>query len=189
MNENPTARPGDASPSSSVEARLRALIRDVPDFPAPGILFRDITPLLHDVEALRQANDALAEAARAFGATLIAGIEARGFIFGVPVAERLGVPFVPVRKPGKLPAQYASVAYELEYGAGELQVHRDPSVEGHRVVIVDDLLATGGTASAAVRLMRELGGVPRGAVFLVELSGLGGRARLGEVPAVALVRY
>jgi adenine phosphoribosyltransferase len=167
--------------------RWRALVRDVPDFPAPGVLFRDITPLLHDIEALRAVNDALAEAGRALGATLVAGIEARGFIFGVPVAERLGVPFVPMRKPGKLPATYASVAYSLEYGSAELQLHRDPSVAGHRVLIVDDVLATGGTAAAAVRLVRELGGEVAGCVFVIGLA-LDGQARL-DVPVVTLLDY
>jgi adenine phosphoribosyltransferase len=167
--------------------RWRALVRDVPDFPTPGVLFRDITPLLHDIAALRAANDALAEAGRSLGATLVAGIEARGFIFAVPVAERLGVPFVPLRKPGKLPAAYASVAYELEYGSGELQLHRDPSIAGHRVLIVDDVLATGGTAGAAVRLVRELGGEVAGCAFLIGLS-LEGQARL-DVPVVTLLEY
>ena len=113
---------------------VRARIRAIPDFPSPGILFRDITPLLHDPAALRAANDALAEAARDMDATVIAGVEARGFIFGVPVAERLALPFVPMRKPGKLPAAFASVAYELEYGTAELEVHRNPSLAGQRVV-------------------------------------------------------
>ena len=168
---------------------LRSLIRDVPDFPSPGILFRDITPLLHDAEAFRAANDALANYARGMGATLVAGIEARGFMFGVAVAERLGLPFVPVRKPGKLPAAYASAAYALEYGESTLELHRDPSVDGHRVVVVDDLLATGGTAEAAGRLVRSLGGQLAGYAFLIELSELGGRARLGETPIEALIRY
>lgn len=171
------------------EARWRELIRDVPDFPRPGILFRDITPLLHDAPALRSANDALAESARAMGATVIAGIEARGFIFGVPVAERLGLPFVPVRKPGKLPAAFATVAYQLEYGEARLELHRDPSLEGRRVVIVDDLLATGGTAEAAGRLVQALGGTAAGFAFLVELTALGGRARLPDVPVTALLQY
>lgn len=168
---------------------VRARIRAVPDFPAPGILFRDITPLLHDPATLRAANDALAEAARGMGATLIAGVEARGFIFGVPVAERLGLPFVPMRKPGKLPAAFASVAYELEYGAASLELHRDPSVEGRRVVVVDDLLATGGTAVAAAKLVRELGGEPAGYVFLIELAELHGREHLTDAPVFALVDY
>ncbi len=171
------------------EALLRSLIRDIPDFPSPGVLFRDITPLLHDVAALRAANDALSELAREMGADLVAGVEARGFIFGVPVAERLGVPFVPVRKPGKLPAAIASVAYELEYGEGALELHRDPAIAGHRVVIVDDLLATGGTARAAGRLVEELGGAVAGFTFLIELTALGGRALLGEHRAEALLTY
>ena len=171
------------------EARWRELIRDVPDFPQPGVLFRDITPLLHDPAALREANDALASAAREFGATVVAGIEARGFIFGVPVAERLGLPFVPMRKPGKLPAAYASVAYELEYAVTGLELHEDPPIEGQRVLVVDDLLATGGTAEAASRLVETLGGEVAGFAFFIELTELGGRARLGEGPVVTLVRF
>jgi adenine phosphoribosyltransferase len=168
---------------------VRARIRAVPDFPSPGILFRDITPLLHDPAALRAANDALAEAARGMDATLIAGVEARGFIFGVPVAERLALPFVPMRKPGKLPAAFASVAYELEYGTAELEVHRDPSLAGQRVVVIDDLLATGGTAAAAAQLVGELGGELAGYAFLIELTELHGREHLTEAPVFALVDY
>lgn len=170
------------------EVRWRELIRDVPDFPRPGILFRDITPLLHNPEALRQANDELATVAREFRPTVVAGIEARGFIFGVPVAERLSLPFVPMRKPGKLPAAYASVAYELEYAATALELHEDPSVEGQRVLIVDDLLATGGTAEAAGRLIEALGGEIAGFAFFIELTALKGRERLEMHPAVSLVR-
>jgi adenine phosphoribosyltransferase len=178
-----------AMSSAQDEARWRALIRDVPDFPQPGILFRDITPLLHDPDALRSVNDALAERTRELAPEVIAGIEARGFIFGVPVAERLALPFVPMRKPGKLPAAYESVAYALEYGEASLQVHRDPSIAGRRVVIVDDLLATGGTAEAAARLVEALGGVVAGFAFCIELAGLGGRARLGDRPAIALIQF
>lgn len=174
---------------AALEARWRSLIREVPDFPLPGIRFRDITPLLHDPQALRAANDALAEAARALHPTLVAGIEARGFIFGVPVAERLVLPFVPVRKPGKLPAEVESVSYSLEYGEASLQLHREPSVAGERVLIVDDLLATGGTAEAAARLVTTLGGEVAGFAFLIELEALGGRERLGMAPAVALLRF
>ena len=170
------------------DARWRALVREVPDFPRPGVLFRDITPLLYDPAALRAANDALAERAHAFAPTVVAGIEARGFIFGVPVAERLGLPFVPVRKPGKLPAAYASVAYALEYGEAELQLHEEPSVAGKRVLVVDDLLATGGTAEAAARLVHALGGSVAGFAFFVELAELGGRARLAA-PVTALVTF
>jgi adenine phosphoribosyltransferase len=171
------------------EARWRELIRVIPDFPAPGVLFRDITPLLHDVLALRAANDALAEAARTMEATLIAGIEARGFIFGPPVAERLQVPFVPVRKSGKLPGEAASVSYSLEYGEDSLELHVDPSVRGHRVVVVDDLIATGGTAEAAARLVRKLGATLAGFAFVVELTELAGRDRIEGYPVTALVRY
>ena len=169
-------------------ARWRALIRDVPDFPSPGVLFRDITPLLFDSAALRAANDALAEAGRALRATAVAGIEARGFLFGVPVAERLKVPFVPLRKPGKLPGELATVAYGLEYGTGILELRRDPSVAGARVLVVDDVLATGGTAQAAVQLLRGLGAEVCGCAFLIGLSALGGRANL-DVPVVTLVEY
>jgi adenine phosphoribosyltransferase len=169
-----------------LEARWSALIREVPDFPQPGVLFRDLTPLLYDPNALRAANDALAERARALAPQVVAGIEARGFLFGVPVAERLGLPFVPVRKPGKLPAAYASVAYALEYGEAELQLHHEPSVGGLRVLVVDDLLATGGTAEAAGRLVEALGGTVAGYAFCVELAALAGRARL-SAPVVALV--
>ncbi len=175
--------------NANVEARWRALIREVPDFPLPGIRFRDITPLLHDPAALRSANDALAEAARALRPTVVAGIEARGFIFGVPVAERLGLPFVPVRKPGKLPAEVETIAYALEYGEATLQLHREPSIAGERVLIVDDLLATGGTAEAAARLVTTLGGEVAGFAFLIELEALGGRGRLGASPIVALLRF
>lgn len=169
--------------------RIAALVRTIPDFPQPGILFRDITPLLYDPDARREVIDALTEAARMMGATLIAGVESRGFIFGVPVAERLGIPFVPVRKPGKLPHEFASVAYDLEYGSSELQMHRTPPVAGHRVVIVDDLLATGGTAWATARLVEECGGEVGGFAFVIELAALDGRARLGGCPVTTLLTY
>jgi adenine phosphoribosyltransferase len=173
---------------AGTEAHWRALIRDVPDFPQPGILFRDITPLLHDADALRSVNDALAGQASMLRPEVIAGIEARGFIFGVPVAERLRLPFVPMRKPGKLPAAYESVAYSLEYGEASLHLHRDPSVAGRRVLIVDDLLATGGTAEAAGRLVTALGGTVAGYAFCIELEALGGRTRL-DGTVIALIRY
>jgi adenine phosphoribosyltransferase len=171
------------------ETELRALIRDIPDFPEPGILYRDITPLLHNAEMLRRVNDELAAHARRFGATLIAGIEARGFLFGTPVAERLGVPFVPVRKPGKLPAEAASVSYALEYGEDTLEMHRDPGVSGHRVAIIDDLLATGGTAAAAAQLIQSCDGTVAGAAFVIDLGDLGGRAALEGYAIAALTTY
>ncbi|MEX2373023.1 MAG: adenine phosphoribosyltransferase, partial [Dehalococcoidia bacterium] len=176
--------PPEPSAPSELD-RLPLLIREVPDFPQPGILFRDITPLLYDPPARRAVNDALAQAAREMGATLVAGIESRGFIFGVPVAERLDVPFILVRKPGKLPHDLVSVTYALEYGSGALEMHRHPPVEGHRVVIVDDLLATGGTAAATARLVEECGGDVAGFVFGVELAARDGRPALGGRPAAS----
>jgi adenine phosphoribosyltransferase len=183
------AAPRREHPGVTDTARLAALIRSIPDFPAPGVLFRDITPLLYDPAALREANDILAEATRTMSPTLVAGVEARGFIFGVPVAERLGLPFVPVRKPGKLPDAFASISYELEYGNAALELHRTPPVAGHRVLVIDDLLATGGTAAAVVHLVEELGGTIAGFGFLLELTDLGGRARLRGHPIATVLRY
>ena len=168
---------------------LRPHIRAIADFPQPGIVFRDITPLLHEPAAFRSANEQLARIARSLDATLIAGIEARGFLFGVPVAQQLALPFVPIRKPGKLPGDRASVFYELEYGQDSLELHRDPSVDGHRVVIVDDLLATGGTAAAAALLVEELGGAVAGYAFVIELDALDGRAQLNGHTAHSLLHY
>jgi adenine phosphoribosyltransferase len=169
--------------------RLASLIRAVPDFPQPGVLFRDITPLLYDAAAMHEVLDDVAGAVRAMDATLVAAVESRGFIFGVPVADRLGLPFVPVRKPGRLPAEFASIAYELEYGSGSLELHRTPPVEGHRVAIVDDLLATGGTAAAAANLVEAVGGSVAGFAFLIELTDLGGRARLGERRVATIIAF
>lgn len=168
---------------------LKRLIRDVPDFPKPGILFRDITPLLADAGAFGAVLDDLEEDARARGAAAVAGIESRGFIFGAPLALRLGVPFVPVRKPGKLPAARMSVEYSLEYGESQLDIHQDALVPGTVAYIVDDLLATGGTALAAAKLVELIGGVVGGMGFAVELGGLGGRGRLGDYAAHSVVRY
>lgn len=152
-------------------------------------MFRDITPLLHNPAALRSTNDRLAEIAESWDATLVAGIEARGFLFGLPVAERLSLPFVPVRKPGKLPAEHASVIYKLEYGTDSVELHCDPPVANHRVVIVDDLLATGGTAAATAHLVRKLGGLVVGCMFVIELLDLGGRDKLAKQPVKALIEY
>ena len=170
-------------------ALLRARVRDVPDFPKPGILFRDLTPLMGDGVALREAVDLLAEAAVRHRPELIVAIESRGFIFGAPVAASLGVGFVPVRKPGKLPHKTRRRSYDLEYGTDALEMHADAVVEGARVVIVDDLLATGGTAAATVDLVREIGGEVVGAAFVVELELLRGRDRLVGVPVDALLTY
>jgi adenine phosphoribosyltransferase len=169
--------------------RWAALIRDVPDFPKPGITFKDITPLLADPEAFAEVVDRLAEPFVGRGITKVVGIEARGFVLAAPVAHRLGAGFVPVRKPGKLPWETASEAYELEYGTDELEVHLDAIAPGEQVLVVDDVIATGGTALAAARLVEGLGGQVIGLAFLIELGFLGGADRLGELPHVSLLTY
>lgn len=168
---------------------LKTLIRDVPDFPIPGILFRDVTPLLRDPRGLREVVERLAEAHRGRGIDRVAGIESRGFIFGAPLALALGVGFVPIRKPGKLPADTVRQEYVLEYGTSALELHRDAVEPGERVLVVDDLLATGGTARASTRLVEELGGVVAGVAFVIELSFLNGRNALAAYDVLSLVRY
>lgn len=169
---------------------LAAYIRDVPDFPIPGIVFKDLTPLLADAAAFRYTVDRLAERFAGERVARVAAIESRGFIFGAPLAERLGAGFVPIRKLGKLPAATISQTYELEYGTATLEVHRDALRPGERVLLVDDLLATGGTAAAALRLTHALGGQPVGAAFVVELGFLKGRERLvDKVPVFSLITF
>lgn len=172
-------------------ANLRAasLVRDVPDFPKPGILFKDITPILSDPAALREVVDALAADARAKGAEVIVGIESRGFIFGVPVAMALDVPFVLARKLGKLPAEKITEEYALEYGTNTVEMHTDSLTPGQRCYLVDDLLATGGTAAAAGRLVQRLGGEVVGLGCLIELGFLNGRAALANIPVTALMEF
>jgi len=170
-------------------ALLRARVRDVPDFPRPGILFRDLTPLMGDGAAMRETIDLLSEAVVRHRPELIVAIESRGFIFGAPVAASLGIGFVPVRKPGKLPHKTRQRSYDLEYGTYALEMHADAVVQGARVVVVDDLLATGGTAAATIELVREIGGKVIGAAFVVELELLRGRKRLGDVAVDALLKY
>ena len=172
----------------SLEA-LREAVRDVPDFPKPGIVFKDITPILADGRLLRLVVDELSAACVEAGAEKIVGIDARGFLFGAAVADRLGLGFVPVRKKGKLPWKTESVSYQLEYGSADIEVHTDAFRPGERVALVDDLLATGGTASAAVALIEKLGGVVVQAQFLIELGFLGGRAALGERPIKSILIY
>lgn len=174
---------------SPLAARLTAAIREVPDFPKPGIRFKDITPVLLDPALFHDTLDALAAWAKDRGADKIVGVDARGFLFAAPVADRLGVGLVPVRKPGKLPHETKSESYDLEYGVNTLQIHTDAITAGERVVIVDDLLATGGTVAAAVRLARGLGGEIAGAAFVVELGFLDGRALLEGVDSMSLVRF
>ncbi len=168
---------------------LRTFIREVPDFPSPGILFRDITPLLANPSAFRHVIDALRDEAMAQRPGAIVGIESRGFLFGAPLADRLGVPFVPVRKPGKLPAARMSVEYSLEYGESQLDIHEDALATGTRAFIVDDLLATGGTARAAAKLVELVGGVVAGFGFLVELDALDGRKQLTGYRVFTLLHY
>ncbi len=168
---------------------LRTKIRHVPDFPKPGILFYDITTLLRDAAGLRQTIDGLSEPFRDKQVDLVVGIESRGFILGCAIADRLGAGFVPVRKPGKLPASTIQQPYELEYGSDTLEIHKDAIEEGQRVLIVDDLLATGGTARAALDLVSQTGGEVLGLTFLVELGFLNGRAKLGNVPLFVGLKY
>lgn len=164
-------------------------IRDVADFPKPGIIFKDITPLLGDPAAFRQAVDQLAEPFRGAGVELVVAAEARGFIFGGAVACELGAGFVPVRKPGKLPHETAEETYELEYGTDALEIHTDAVRPGQRVLLLDDLLATGGTMLATVRLVEKLGAEVVGIVFLIELSFLAGREKLKDYRLVTLIQY
>jgi adenine phosphoribosyltransferase len=168
---------------------LRKLIREVPDFPKPGINFYDITTLLLDPEGLEQTIDALTEKCRGKQIDTVIGVESRGFIFGAPVAYQLGAGFIPVRKPKKLPAECVSISYDLEYGTDTLEMHKDAVGEGHSVLIVDDLLATGGTAKATVDLVESVGGKVAGLLFVVELDFLGGRSKFGGYDVQSLVRY
>jgi adenine phosphoribosyltransferase len=169
---------------------LKALIRDIPDFPKPGILFRDITTLLRDAEGLRYTIDTLAEKCAAFSPDYVLGMESRGFIFGTPLALKLGAGFIPVRKPGKLPAAVHSVAYELEYGMDRLEVHQDALHPPNcKILIVDDLIATGGTAAATAKLVQQSGCQLVGFAFVIELKALNGRQQLPDVPIVTLVEY
>jgi adenine phosphoribosyltransferase len=169
--------------------RLRSAIRDVPDFPREGVLFKDVTTLLGDAEAFRAAIDGLVAAHAGQDIDLVVGVESRGFILGGAVAYQLGAGFVPVRKPGKLPAARISVSYTLEYGENVLEIHTDAIRPGQRVLVVDDLLATGGTAAATVELVQRLGGAVVGVAFLIELAFLGGARALGDLPRVALVQF
>jgi len=168
---------------------LRAKIREVPDFPKPGILFYDITTLLREADAFREVIDRMAEAVKGERIDLVVGMESRGFIFAAPLADRLGAGFVPVRKLGKLPAETLEVEYDLEYGTATLEIHRDAIQPGQRVLIVDDLLATGGTVLGTIELVRRLGGEIAGLSFAVELTALGGRDKLGEFAIHTLLAY
>ena len=170
-------------------ARAEARIRDVPDFPKPGIVFKDIAPMLQDGASLRAVNRGLSEAIATLKPDMVAGVESRGFLFAPPVADALGVGMVMIRKPGKLPFKTVRMEYALEYGTDVIEMHVDAVTPGQRVVIVDDVLATGGTAAAAGALVASQGAVVVGYAFAVELAFLGGRERLGDTPVVALFKY
>jgi adenine phosphoribosyltransferase len=168
---------------------LKDHIRDIPDFPQPGVVFKDITPLLSDVAAFRHVTDAIADHFAGTKVDKVLAIEARGFIVGAPVAYRFGAGFVPCRKAGKLPWQVEKEEYVLEYGTDLLEVHKDAISPGEQVLVVDDVLATGGTASAAVRLVERLGGQVVGMGFVIELAFLGGRSKLEGRDIVSLLTY
>jgi adenine phosphoribosyltransferase len=168
---------------------LKAKIRHVPDFPKTGILFYDVTTLLRDPAGFRRAIDSLSMPYKDRGISLVVGIESRGFILGAAVADRIGAGFIPVRKVGKLPAATVRVTYDLEYGSDSLEVHSDAVERGQRVLIVDDLLATGGTARATVDLIRQLGGKLEGVAFLIELVELNGRDKLAGQDVFAVLKY
>jgi len=170
-------------------AMIAAAIRPVPDFPKPGILFRDITTLLLDPDATAAANSMLVARIRQLHPTHIAAIESRGFLFGAPVAAELQLPLCMIRKPGKLPSRTIRETYDLEYGSDAIEIHEDALTTGHRVVIIDDLLATGGTAAAAGRLVAKCGAEVAGFAFVVELKDLGGREKLLSAPVISLVMY
>lgn len=168
---------------------LKQYIADVPDFPSEGILFRDITPLMQNGEAFKEAVAQMIAFAKEKNVDVIAGPESRGFIFGCPVAYELGCGFVPVRKPNKLPRETVSVSYDLEYGSNELHMHADSIKPGQRVLIIDDLLATGGTVDATVKLIQKMGGEVVGAAFLIELLDLKGRELLSGIDVKTLIQY
>ena len=168
---------------------IKKAIRDIPDFPKKGILFRDITPLLKDPSALRHCIRHIADQYRGRGVDAVVGAESRGFIFAVPIALELNVGFIPIRKPGKLPHETVTETYELEYGTDTLQIHRDAIRPGQKILMVDDLLATGGTMAACCRLVQQLGGQVAGCAFVIELAFLNGRQKLDGHSITSLVRY
>ncbi|MBI2304955.1 MAG: adenine phosphoribosyltransferase [Chloroflexi bacterium] len=170
-------------------ALLKDYIRDVPDFPQTGIIFRDICPLLQDRRAFKEAVNTLANKHRNQGIDLVVAVEARGFIFGGAIAYELGAGFVPVRKKGKLPAEKYSVTYDLEYGTDTLEIHQDAINPGAKVLIVDDLLATGGTVDSVTALIQQLQGNVVGIAFLIELTALNGREKLNKYPVYSLIKY
>ena len=169
---------------------VKKIIRDIPDFPKKGIVFKDITTVLKDSEGLKRTIDYLTENFKDKNIDYVAGIESRGFIFGTPLAYNLGAGFIVVRKPGKLPADVESITYDLEYGSDTLEIHKDAIEVGKRVLIIDDLLATGGTAAATCNLVKKIGGEIAGIAFIIELDGLGGRDKLpADIEIISMVNY
>ena len=173
----------------SLSSHLQTVIRDIPDFPKPGIIFKDITPVLADPRLFRSTIDYFAELYAGRHIDVVVGMESRGFLFGAPLALELSAAFVPARKPGKLPYKNVGVEYDLEYGSARLEMHIDAIEEGQRVLVLDDLLATGGTAMATCQLVQQLGGEVVACCFVVELGFLNGRARLGAVPVESIIHY
>jgi adenine phosphoribosyltransferase len=170
-------------------SNLDDLIRDIPDFPEKGVVFKDITPVLGDAKAFRALIDAMSAPFQDQGITKVAGIEARGFTLATPLADRIGAGFIPLRKPGKLPFETVKEEYELEYGIDALEVHTDAVFEGEKVLLVDDVIATGGTAQAAIQLLRRVGAEVVGLAVFIELVFLGGANKVDGVPIHALLRY
>jgi adenine phosphoribosyltransferase len=168
---------------------LKSYIREIPDFPKPGIVFRDLTTLLRQPEALSYTLDALTQKCADLAVDYVVGIESRGFIFGAPIAEKLSVGFIPVRKPGKLPAAVHAVEYALEYGTDRVEIHQDALHSGSRVLVIDDVIATGGTAKATAELITKAGGELAAFGFVVELLALEGRKHLPDVPIMTLIEY
>lgn len=169
--------------------KIEEYVRSIPDFPEEGIIFRDVTSVLQDADGLHLAISSMEDKIRDWNFDVVVGPESRGFIFGVPIAYNLHKPFVPVRKKGKLPCETVSVEYELEYGSAVLEMHKDAIKPGQKVVIIDDLMATGGTIEAIVKLIRELGGEVTGSVFLMELKGLKGRDKLKDIRVESVIAY
>ena len=169
--------------------KIEDYVRSIPDFPEPGIIFRDITSILQDADGLKLAIDSMQECLKDTDVDVIVGTESRGFMFGVPIAYNLHKPFVPVRKKGKLPCETVSRSYDLEYGSATIEMHRDSIKPGQKVAVIDDLIATGGTVEAAVKLIEELGGEVVKIVFLMELAGLKGREKLAGYDVASVIRY
>ena len=169
--------------------KLEEYVRSIPDFPEPGIIFRDVTSILQDADGLRLAIDSMHECLKGVDVDVIMGAESRGFIFGMPIAYNLHKPFVPIRKAGKLPCETISQSYELEYGEATIEIHKDSIRPGQKVVIIDDLIATGGTVQAATKLVEQLGGEVVKIVFLMELAGLNGREKLKGYDVASVICY